>query len=110
MPEYYQILAESAVVALEAMARAASEPMWTDVAGVLVAGVVGLGQCALIAWGIKVMKGSNESREANMEASRNQHEATMKALQDQGQVLADIGAGIREVLERTATDQRRMTA
>ena len=99
MPEYYQVMTDAAVVALEAMARAAREPMWTDVAGVLVAGIVGLGQCVLIAWGIKVMKGSNDSRTAAMEA-----------LKDQGQVLAEIGAGIREVLERTSTNQPRMTA
>lgn len=128
MPEYYQVMTDAAVVALEAMAKAASEPMWTDVAAVIVAGVVGLGQCGLIAYGIHVMKGSNESREAGMEALRNQHQetmttlqtnhdATMATVQTQAQVLAEIGAGIREqsagireVLERTSVDRQRLSA
>ena len=56
-----------------------------------VALIVGMAQCGLIAWGIWVMKGSNKSRDAI------------------NQMLADIGAGIREqsagiraLLERTS--------
>ena len=90
MPEYDHVIQEAVVTALQTIARASTDPAWTDIAGTAVAAIVGLGQCGLIAWGIKVMKGSNEIRTA-----------TMKALQAQGEVLADIGAGIREVLERT---------
>jgi len=56
-----------------------------------VALIVGMVQCGLIAWGIWVMRGSNKSRDAT------------------NQMLADIGAGIREqsagiraLLERTS--------
>ena len=62
------------------------------------------------------MKGSNDRREASMKAQHDQHEETMTVLQTQhhetmaalnaqGQVLADVGAGLREVLERTAAPQ-----
>ena len=56
-----------------------------------VALIVGMVQCGLIAWGISMMRESTKSREAT------------------NQMLADIGAGIREqsagiraLLERTA--------
>ena len=99
-----------------------------EAVGVLVAGLVGASQCSLIAWGIYVMKGSNESREAGMEALRNQHqetmatlqtnhEATMATVRTQAQMLAEIGAGIREqsagireVLERTSVSHQRLSA
>ena len=63
---------------LEAV-RILAQPSWTDIAGVLVAGVVGVGQCLLIAWGIKVMRDGNASRDANL-----------KALETQGKAL-DLG-------------------
>ncbi len=72
--------------------------------------VVGLVQCALIAWGVSVMKGSNASRDATLVALQRQGEAfqhQQEALQRQGEVLADIGAGIRELLRDRA--ERRET-
>ena len=79
--------------------------------------VVGLVQCALIAGGVSVMKGSNASRDATLvalqrqgEAFQHQQEALRRqgeALQRQGEVLADIGAGIRELLRDRA--ERRET-
>ena len=86
--------------------------------------VVGLAQCALIAWGVSVMKGSNASRDATLvalqrqgEAFQHQQEALQRqgeafqyqqeALRRQGEVLADIGAGIRELLRDRA--ERRET-
>ena len=56
-------LATAAVTALQTMA-ANSSPHWTDVAGVFVAGVVGGTQCGLIAWGIRIMRDSNLTRES----------------------------------------------
>ncbi len=49
---------------------------------------VGLSQCGLIAWGIWVMRGSNESRTA-----------TNQLMIAQSKALTDIGAGIREQVE-----------
>ena len=40
----YKELAQAAGIAL----RIVNQPTWTDSAGVMVAGIVGLGQCALI--------------------------------------------------------------
>ena len=76
---------------LEAV-RILAQPTWTDIAGVLVAGLVGIGQCLLIAWGIKIMRDGNASRDASL-----------KALETQGKVLGDIGAGIQELLRRSAS-------
>ena len=56
---------------------------------------VGLFQCGLIAWGIWVMRGSNESRVATNQLMI----AQSKALAEQSKALVDIGAGIREQLE-----------
>ena len=81
---------------LEAV-RILAQPTWTDIAGVLVAGVVGVGQCLLIAWGIKIMRDGNASRDANLKALETQG----KALETQGKALADIGAGIQELLRRS---------
>ena len=81
---------------LEAV-RILAQPTWTDIAGVLVAGVVGVGQCLLIAWGIKVMRDGNASRDANLKALETQG----KALETQGKALADIGSGIQELLRRS---------
>ena len=129
MLDYYRMM-QGIVAMLEMITSISVEAM-----GVIVAGLVGAGQCTLIAWGIRVMKGSNESREAGMEAARNQHHETMTTLQtnheatmaivqaqgqalieigtgirDQSQTLADVGAGIRAILERTSADQQRLTA
>ena len=85
---------------------------------------VGLVQCALIAWGVSVMKGSNASRDATLVALQRQGEALQRqgealqrqgeafqhqqeALRRQGEVLADVGAGIRELLRDRA--ERRET-
>ncbi|MCE2488214.1 MAG: hypothetical protein J4F42_22090 [Desulfurellaceae bacterium] len=54
---------------------------------VAVAFLVGMAQCALIAWGVAVMKGNTKSRDASLEA------------------LADIGAGIRELLRERSTNR-----
>lgn len=83
---------------LEAV-RILAQPTWTDIAGVLVAGVVGVGRCLLIAWGIKIMRDGNASRDANLKALETQG----KALETQGKALADIGAGIQELLRRSAS-------
>ncbi len=84
---------------------------------------VSLFQCGLIAWGIWVMRGSNENRVATNQLMIAQSKALTdqsktladqnkaltdqskaladqsKALADQSKALADIGAGIREQVE-----------
>ena len=97
---------------LEAV-RILAQPTWTDTAGVLVAGLVGIGQCLLIAWGIKIMRDGNASRDANLKALETQGKALEtqakaletqgKALETQGKVLGDIGAGLQELLRRSAS-------
>ena len=70
---------------------------------------VGLFQCGLIAWGIWVIRGSNENRAATNQLMIAQSQALAdqskglaeqgKGLADQSKGLADIGAGIREQVE-----------
>ena len=78
-------LATAAVTALQTMA-ANSSPHWTDVAGVFVALGVGVAQCGLIAWGIRVMRDSNLTRESRheevMAAFARQHEETERQRED----------------------------
>ena len=61
--------------------------------------LVGLVQCGLLAWGISVMQENNKSRDATLTTLGDQSQA----LRDQGQVLADIGAGIQELLRERRT-------
>ena len=74
-------LATVAVTALQTMA-ANSSPHWTDVAGVSVALLVGGVQCGLIAWGIRIMRDSNLTRESRhtevMAAFDRQHEESQR--------------------------------
>ena len=74
-------LATAAVTALQTMA-ANSSPHWTDVAGVFVALGVGGTQCGLIAWGIRIMRDSNLTRESRhtevMAAFDRQHEEAQR--------------------------------
>ena len=102
-------LAQSAVAALQA----ATQPTWTDITTALAAVVVGVTQCGLIAWGIRVMRDSNQSRDATLIALKDQSQALAdvgaalrdqgQALRDQSQALADIGAGIQELLRERRT-------
>lgn len=77
-----QELLQEAVTALQVIA-AGSATTWTD-PPVLVALLVGLLQCALIAWGIREMGKSNDNRaklhEETMRKMDAQHEENMTAL------------------------------
>ncbi|MCE2485348.1 MAG: hypothetical protein J4F42_07530 [Desulfurellaceae bacterium] len=96
-------LATAAVTALQTMA-ANSSPHWTDVAGVFVALLVGGAQCGLIAWGIRVMRDSNLTREKVMAAFARQHEETERQREDAERQREDTERQ-REDAEREA--QRR---
>ena len=100
--------AQRAVTALEAMA--VPEPHWTVIFGSVGGLAVGLIQCGLIYVGLKRMGQASEERKAQhqetmaaltqqSEERKAQHQETMAALQQQGTALADIGAGIRGLLQ-----------
>ncbi len=60
---------------------------------------VGVMQCGLIGWGVFVMQGSTASRDATLLALQNQGEALRdqrEAFQNQGEVLKDQGAALRD--------------
>ena len=83
----YQALAQAAVVALQAGAT----PTWAYLAGPVVAGLVGIGQCYLIARGINAMKESSEVRD---KAHERRHQESMVAL--------------KALIERTSSSQVRV--
>ena len=73
---------------------------------------VGVMQCGLIGWGVFVMQGSTASRDATLLALQNQGEALKnqgealrdqrEAFQNQGEVLKDQGAALRDQGEMLA--------
>ena len=71
---------------LEAV-RILAQPTWTDIAGVLVAGLVGIGQCLLIAWGIKDHEGRQRQPRRQLESLGNPGES----LGDPRKSLGDSG-------------------
>ena len=84
---------EAATVAYQTASLAMQQAqLWTTYVQAGVALLVGGAQCGLIAWGIRVMRDSNHSRDA-----------TLTALKDQSQALAAIGAGIQELLRERRT-------
>ena len=103
--------AQRAATALEALA--APQPHWTAALGSVGGLAIGLVQCGLIYVGLRRMGQASEERKAQHQESmqtvqtqhqetlqtmQTQHQESMIALQQQGAVLADIGAGIRELL------------
>ena len=75
-----------AVAALEHLANPGLR--WGDI----IALSVGLVQCSLIAWGLWLMRQGARHRDQ-------QHEETMAALRQQGEVLRSVSEGIREMGE-----------
>lgn len=59
------------------------------------AGLVGLVQCVLIAYGLKMMQRSNVDRQRQTDLAEKRHEESMLALHQQGEAL-------RTLIERTA--------
>ncbi len=111
-------LAQRAVTALETMA--APQPNWTEVLGSVGGLAIGLIQYGLIYVGLRRMGQASEERKTQhaetmaalqqqgeerktqhaeaAQTMQTQHAETMAALQQQGAALADIGAGIRELI------------
>ena len=69
----YQALAVAAVEALQA----ANQPKWTEI----IAALVGVAQCGLIAWGITLMRASNENRKVQMDLMIQQSKALERLLE-----------------------------
>ncbi len=68
---------------------------WATYAQAGVAGLVGLVQCVLIAYGLKMMQRSNADRQRQADLAEKRHEESMLALHQQGEAL-------RTLIERTA--------
>ena len=79
-------LARQAVAALQA----ANSPNWAEVAGVIVSGVVGLGQIGLIAWGLRRMGIASEERNRQLDIMEASQRATLQALDRQGRALEEL--------------------
>ena len=79
-------LARQAVVAL----HAANSPNWAEVGGVIVSGVVGLGQIGLIAWGLRRMGIASEERNRQLDIMEASQRATLQALDRQGRALEEL--------------------
>ena len=79
-------LARQAVAALQA----ANSPNWAEVVGVIVSGVVGLGQIGLIAWGLRRMGIASEERSRQLDIMEASQRATLQALDRQGRALEEL--------------------
>lgn len=79
MDEPYLALAQRAVTALETMASPGMS------AGDWVTLGVGMSQCLLIAWGLRMMNKSNSSRDAQNALQQHRHEESMTAQQHRHQ-------------------------
>ena len=72
-------LAREAVAALQA----GPPPNWAEIAAVTVSGFVGFGQIGLIGWGLRQMSRNGDRRDQQLDAMT-------KALERQGEVLAEL--------------------
>ena len=80
----------------------------------MVALVVGSVQCYLIYVGLQHMEATGQRRDRELAqqeiAAERQYEEVMNALQAQGDILADIGAGIRALIERPSSEGQQRTS
>ena len=80
---------ETATIAFQnAMVTFQNASLWATYAQAGVAGLVGLAQCLLIAYGLKLMQRSNADRQRQTDLAEKRHEESMLAL--------------RTLIERTA--------
>ena len=79
-----------AVAAIVQALHALAEPKWTDIVQAVSVPVVGLTQCVLIYFGLRQMGKASEDRN--------------RQLDQQGEVLAAIGAGIHALLKERDRD------
>ena len=88
-------LARAAVAGVQA----ANQPNWAAVAGVVVSATVGLGQIALIAWGLRQMSQASKERNRQLDIMEASQREQSRA---QAEVLGQIGQGIAALLRRPA--------
>ena len=83
---------EAATLALQ------ENQLWAAVAIPVVAGLVGLGQCGLIAWGLFIMRQANHARAAEGQrlerAADHRHTEAMRALDSQAEALRAVVVGL----------------
>ncbi len=108
--------------AMLAAQQAANEPKWTEVVSIIVTGVIGLTQCAIIWSGIRNMlrdsdkrgkehqkrheevmaafahQGEESARQGEADARR--HAETMEALRQQGEALRQQGEAFRDAVHQ----------
>ena len=84
---------ETATLAFQNVSLAAT--YWATYVQAGGAGLVGLVQCLLIAYGLWLMQRSNADRQRQTDLAEKRHEESMLALQQQGEAL-------RTLIERTA--------
>lgn len=89
-------LARAAVEALQTIAADSSNRLGD---------IVGLIQCGLIGYGLWIMQKGNADRAEQVKYQQQYQERQDAALEQQGAALADIGAGIQELLR----DRRRQS-
>ena len=80
--------------------------LWTAYIQAGVAGLVGLVQCALIFYGLKLMQRSNTDRQRQMDLAEKRHEESLSALQSQTDLAEkrheESLLTLRTLIERTA--------
>ncbi len=76
--------------------------LWATYVQAGIAGLAGLVQCGLIAYGLKMMQRSNVDRQGQTDLAEKRHEESMLALHQQGEAL-------RTLIERTAPRQASAT-
>ena len=102
-------LAQEAVVALQL----GPPPNWAEVAGMIVSGVVGVGQIGVIVWGLWRMGKASDARDRQLDqqaetlgkigqALDRQGEAMTQAFTQQGQALERQGEVLAALLRRPA--------
>ena len=84
---------QNATIAFQNASLAAT--YWSTYIQAGIAGLVGLIQCGLIAYGLKMMQRSNVDRQRQTDLAEKRHEESMLALHQQGEAL-------RTLIERTA--------
>lgn len=75
---------------------------WATYVQAGIAGLVGLVQCLLIAYGLRLMQWSNEDRQRQADLAEQRHEGSMLALHQQGEALRQQGKALETLIERTA--------
>ena len=91
---------ETAMIAFQSASLAAT--YWATYVQAGIAGLVGLVQCLLIAYGLNLMQRSNADRQRQTDLAEKRHDENMLALHQQGEALRQQGKALETVIERTA--------